>query len=76
MDSIILGNRIKTLMIIKNVKRKDLARLLEISYNSLTKKLHGKRDFTLKEIWNMQEIFELDIIGYSNILLNVSYSLV
>lgn len=76
MDSIILGNRIKTLLVIKDIKRKELDYRLHISYNSLTKKLKGDRDFTIKEIWKMQKIFELDINSYSNILLNTTVCLV
>lgn len=76
MDSIILGNRIKTLLIIKDIRRKELAYRLHISYNSLTKKLKGDRDFTIKEIWKMQKIFELDINSYANILLNTTVKLV
>lgn len=76
MDSIILGNRVKTLLIIKDIKRKELAYRLHISYNSLTKKLKGDRDFTIKEIWKMQKIFGLDLMDYANILLNTNVNLI
>lgn len=76
MDSIILGNRIKTLLVIKDIKRKELAYRLHISYNSLTKKLKGDRDFTIKEIWKMQKIFGLDVNSYANTILNTNYELI
>lgn len=68
MDSVIIGNRIKALLIIKHMKRKELAQQLNISYNSLTKKLNGNRGFTIDEIIQMKDIFKLDIQFYANSL--------
>lgn len=60
MNPEIIGNRLKILMSIRNVKRSYLAKKLGISYNTLTKKLNGQEEFYLDEIWKIKEILELD----------------
>lgn len=50
MDTILIGERIKIFMKIKKIKRTTLAKKLGISYNTMTKKLNGQREFTLDEI--------------------------
>lgn len=56
----IIGKRLKALMSIRNIKRIDLAKELEISYNALTKKLNGQREFNINEMWKIKEVLELD----------------
>lgn len=60
MNPKIIGNRLKALMTIRNIKRSYLAKELGISYNTLTKKLNGQREFDLNEIWKIKEVLELD----------------
>ena len=60
MEAKILGDRMKALMNIRNIKRDQLAKELGMSYNTLTKKLNGKREFTVNELYRLKEIFKLD----------------
>ena len=60
MESKVIGNRIKALMQIKGIKRKELAMKLGISYNTLTKKLNGTREFTINEIFGIKEILNMN----------------
>lgn len=65
-----IGIRIKALMKLKSVKRCYLAKELGISYNTLTKKLNGQREFTIVEILKMQEIFKIESSVFGNIIFN------
>lgn len=60
MNPEIIGNRLKALMAIRNIKRSYLAKELGISYNTLTKKLNGQREFGINEMWKIKEVLELD----------------
>lgn len=60
MNPEIIGNRLKALMAIRNIKRSYLAKELGISYNTLTKKLNGQREFDITEMWKIKEVLELD----------------
>ncbi len=60
MNPEIIGNRLKTLMSIRNIKRSYLAKELRISYSSLAKKLNGQREFNIDEMWKIKEVLELD----------------
>lgn len=75
MENIEFGKRIKALMELKNLKRSYLAEKLGMTYNTLTKKLNGQREFTFLEILKMKEIFNIDIKTYSNIMLNDDFML-
>lgn len=75
MENIEFGKRIKALMELKNLKRSYLAEKLDITYNTLTKKLNGQREFTFLEILKMKDIFNIDIKTYSNIMLNDDFLL-
>lgn len=60
MNPKIIGDRLKALMMIRNIKRSYLAKELKISYNTLTKKLNGQREFNINEMWKIKEVLELD----------------
>lgn len=60
MNAKMVGDRIKALMELRGVKRIYLARKLNMSYNTLTQKLMGNREFGLNEMIKIKEIFELD----------------
>lgn len=70
MNSKLIGERIKILLIIKKMKRSELAKKLGISYNTLTKKLNGAREFSINEIIKIIEIFDMDIKLSANIFFN------
>lgn len=55
-----IGNRVKGLLNIFHVSRSDLAKDMGISYNTLTKKLNGKREFTYKDFKVIQKKFGLN----------------
>ena len=63
-----LGSRIKGLLNLKNIKRSYMAEKLDITYNTLTKKLNGEREFTISEIFNMSEVFNMDTKTFLDIL--------
>ena len=70
MDTELIGKKIKALMTVRNIKRSDLAKELDISYNTLTKKLNGKREFSINEILKIKEIFNMDVELCANIFFN------
>jgi len=70
MDTELIGKKIKALMTVRNIKRSDLANELGISYNTLTKKLNGKREFSINEILKIKEIFNMDVELCANIFFN------
>ncbi len=73
MNAEIIGKRIKALMTIKNIKRSFLAKRLGISYNTLTKKLNGKREFNINELWKLKEILDMDIELCANVFFNKNF---
>lgn len=73
MNSNLIGNRIKALMIIAQMKRSYLAKKMGISYNTLTKKINGRREFTINEMLKIKEIFDLDINSFSKIFFDEDY---
>lgn len=60
MNPVIIGDRIKALMDIRNIKRDYLAKKLGISYSYLTKKLNGQIEFNINEMWIIKDVLELD----------------
>ena len=70
LSNVEIGNRIKGILSIKNISRNDLASKMSISYNSLTKKLNGKIDFTLKDMHKIKNILNLDVQDCGNIFFN------
>lgn len=75
MDPVEIGNRVKELMKIKGAKRKDVADKLGVSYNTITKKLSGQREFSLNEIIILREMFDLDTNLCGNIFFNPNFNL-
>lgn len=76
MNPQLIGNRLKALMTIRNIKRKDLAIQLGISYNTLTKKLNGEREFNFNEVLKIKEIFALDVDLCANIFFNPEFLII
>ena len=73
MNPQIIGNRLKALMTIRGIKRRNLAQELGISYNTLTKKLSGQREFTLDEVLKIKEILSLDVDLCANVFFNPDF---
>ena len=73
MNPQIIGNRLKALMTIRGIKRRNLAKELGISYNTLNKKLSGQREFTLDEVLKIKEILSLDVDLCANVFFNPDF---
>lgn len=73
MNSEIIGSRIKAILVVKNIKRSYLAEKLGITYNTLTKKLNGQREFGLGEILCLKEALDLDVETCANLFFNEDY---
>jgi transcriptional regulator with XRE-family HTH domain len=69
-NNIEIGNRIKGIMSIKNITREKLSELMHTSYNTLTKKLNGKREFGISDMHKLKDILELDVESCGNIFFN------
>ena len=50
-----------------------MAKELGISYNTLTKKLSGQREFTLDEVLKIKEILSLDVDLCANVFFNPDF---
>lgn len=72
-NNLIIGNRIKGLLSIKDISREELSKKMGISYNTLTKKLNGKREFGTNDLIKMKKIFNLDAIDCGNIFFNPEF---
>lgn len=73
MNSEIIGSRIKAILVVKNIKRSYLAEKLGITYNTLTKKLNGQREFGISEILCLKEVLELDVETCANLFFNEEF---
>lgn len=73
MDSKLIGKRLKLLMQERQIKRSYLAKMIGISYNTLTKKLNGQRDFSAIEITKIKNFLELDDNLSINIFFNPNF---
>ena len=75
MNSKILGKRIKGILIMNSVKRKDLADKLGVTYNTITRKLKGEREFSYSELLQIKQILEIDDELYTSILFDSAFIL-
>lgn len=75
MDPKIIGNRLKKLMVRKQIKRSYLAKKMGISYNTLTKKINGQREFSAIELAKIKELLELDDKLCINVFFNPDFEL-
>lgn len=65
-----IGNRIKGLLNIFHISRAKLAKEMNVSYNTLTKKLNGKREFTYKDFKTIKRVFGLNYEVCGDIFFN------
>ena len=61
MEPGIVGNRIKELMKIVKINKKELAEKLNITIFNLEKKLNGEEEFFISQIIKIKEIFNLNL---------------
>ncbi|MDO5556484.1 MAG: helix-turn-helix transcriptional regulator [Clostridia bacterium] len=73
MNPEILGNRIKVLLEIRQIKRAYLAKKMNTSYNTLTKKLQGKREFDYMDMVKIVEVLELEPQLIFNLFFNPNF---
>lgn len=69
------GKKIKVLLELKNLKRCYLAEKLNITYNTLTKKINGQREFTYLEILKMKSVLDVDKQTFADLLFNEKFLL-
>lgn len=74
MDPKLIGKRLKLLMEQKQIKRSYLAKKIGISYNTLTKKLNGQREFSAIEIAKIKKLLDLDDDFSANFFFNPEFS--
>ena len=67
------GERVIIIMNLKKLKRRDLAYELNISYNTLTKKLKGQRKFNYDELCIIKRFLELDNQYYAGMLFDEEF---
>ena len=75
MEPKLIGNRLKTIMEKRQIKRSYLAKKMGISYNTLTKKLNGQKEFSAIEINKIKNALELDEKLSANIFFNPQFEL-
>lgn len=75
MEPKLIGNRLKAIMEKRQIKRSYLAKKMGISYNTLTKKLNGQKEFSAIEINKLKNILELDEKLSANIFFNPKFEL-
>lgn len=68
-----IGKRIKGLLEIFKISRTFLAKEMNVSYNTLTKKLNGKAEFTFKDFMVMKRIFNLKYETCGDIFFNPEF---
>lgn len=73
MDPKLIGKRLKVLMEKKQIKRSYLAKKMGISYNTLTIKLNGQREFSAIEIAKIKGLLDLDDELSANIFFNPDF---
>lgn len=73
MDPKLIGKRLKILMVEKQIKRSYLAKKMGISYNALTQKLNGQREFSAIEIAKIKCLLDLDDELSANIFFNPDF---
>lgn len=75
MNPEIIGKRIKTLMINKGIKRSYMAKMLNISYNTLTNKLNGKSEFSAIQMSMIKDLLNLDEEISINVFFNPNFEI-
>lgn len=75
MDPKLIGKRLKILMEKQQIKRSYLAKKMGISYNTLTKKLNGQKEFSALEISKIKCLLELDDELSANIFFNPDFEI-
>ena len=75
MNPEIIGKRVKILMTRKGIKRSYLAKMMGISYNTLTNKLNGKSEFSVIQIAKIKQLLELNDELSANIFFNPNFEM-
>lgn len=57
------ANRVRAKMKENGMTQADVAKFIGISANSLSRKLNGKRDFSLSEVLRLSEVLKIDNPG-------------
>ena len=75
MNPEIIGKRVKIIMNCKGIKRSYLAKMMGISYNTLTNKLNGKSEFSVIQISKIKQLLELNDELSANLFFNPNFEI-
>lgn len=75
MEPVIVGNRIKELMNISKINKKELADNLNITLFDLEKKLNGEEEFYISQMMKIKEIFNLNLDIFDKIFFEEDFNL-
>lgn len=75
MEAKIIGNRIKKLMKLEGIDKKELAKSLNITILELEKKLNGEEEFYITQIMKIKEIFNLNLEVFSQLFFEEDFKL-
>ena len=69
-----VGNRLKEIIKVRGIKRKDLAGKLGMSNITLTRKLNGQAEFNIREVLILKEVLDLGADLCGNIFFNPDFN--
>ena len=70
-----VGNRLKEIIKVRGIKRKDLSEKLGMSNITLTRKLNGQAEFNIREVLMIKEILDLDAELCGNIFFKSDFNI-
>ncbi len=69
-----VGNRLKEIIKVRGIKRKDLADKLGMSNITLTRKLNAQAEFNIREVLMLKQILDLDAELCGNIFFSQDFN--
>lgn len=75
MESKVIGNRIKELMTIEKIDKKELADSLDLTMLELEKKLNGEEEFYISQMINIKKIFHLNLEAFTKLFFEEDFDL-
>lgn len=74
MEPKIVGNRIKELMNIEKIDKKELADNLKITLLELEKKLNGEEEFYISQMMNIKKVFHLNLEVFTKLFFEENFN--
>lgn len=75
MEPKVIGNRIKELMTIEKIDKKELADSLDLTMLELEKKLNGEEEFYISQMINIKKIFHLNLEVFTKLFFEEDFNL-